>query len=191
MRDRTNRAPRTPRPDPLLRITTTQNPTPSPTPRTQPAGTIRALQLPSHQSAFDFERIGSYNLQQCLRASGRTLPFTGKSENREGPCAFSRNTVPRTPTTAARSCPAQPSPPSKSLHQPRVLNQNGAQHLSRHLRRELRRQPHRLVRPIHRSGRHHRTHRATRHKEVPGQRAPNVANKGFEIYRGFTLHDPR
>ena len=34
--------------------------------------------------------------------------------------------------------------------------------LSGGLRGELRRQPHRLVRPIHRSGRHRRTHRTTR-----------------------------
>ena len=78
MRDRTNRAPRTSRPDPLLPVTATKDPPPGPTPRTQPAGTIRALQLASHQSAFDFERISSYNLQQCLRASGRTLPSPAK-----------------------------------------------------------------------------------------------------------------
>ena len=62
----------------MLTITTANNPPPSPPPPAQPTITIRAPQLPSSESAFDFQLISSYNLQQCLRASGRTLPSPAK-----------------------------------------------------------------------------------------------------------------
>ena len=32
------------------------------------------------QSAFDFHRVGSYDLHQCLRASGRALPSLARDQ---------------------------------------------------------------------------------------------------------------
>ena len=78
MRDRARRAPRATSTMPQHDLTATQNPPPRPPPRIQTTSTIRASQLASQQSAFDFQRIRSYNLQQCPRASGRTLPSPAK-----------------------------------------------------------------------------------------------------------------
>jgi len=39
---------------------------------------VRARELAGEEGAFDFHRVGSYDLHQCLRASGRTLPSLAK-----------------------------------------------------------------------------------------------------------------
>jgi len=63
------------------------NPPPSRPPRPQPATTIRAPQLSPQKSAFDFGAVGSYNLQQCLRAQEEPSRHR-QVKKREGPCAF-------------------------------------------------------------------------------------------------------
>lgn len=127
MRDRTNRALRTSRTDAPLNITTAQNPPPRPPPRTQPAGTTRALQLPSNQRAFDFQPIRSYNLQQCPRASGRTLPSPAKVRSGRVLARSVQALSHQRRQQQQKAAPAQPSPPPMSLQQPRVLNRHGAQ----------------------------------------------------------------
>jgi hypothetical protein len=73
----TPRATRTTKTTTLLRAAQpAHHPPPRPPPRIQPAITIRTRQLARQQSAFDSDHIGSYNLQQCLQAPGRTLPTT-------------------------------------------------------------------------------------------------------------------
>ena len=78
---------RTARPAPLVTARPPNHPPPRRPPRTQTATATRTLELTRQQRAFDFERVGSYDLQQCLRAPGRTLPTLAR-DKREGPCAY-------------------------------------------------------------------------------------------------------
>ena len=129
VRDSAHRAPRATSTMPQHDLATTQNPPPRPPPRTQTPRTIRTPQLASQQSAFDFQPIRSYNLQQCPRASGRTLPSPAKVRS-GGFLRVQTMHCPTNPTTATKGCPTPPSPPSLSIQQPRVLNQHGVQHTS-------------------------------------------------------------
>ena len=66
---------------------------------------VRARQLAGEKGAFDFHRVRSYDLHQCLRASGRALPSL-PSDSREGPCASGRvHAVARREEGQPEGCP--------------------------------------------------------------------------------------
>jgi hypothetical protein len=115
------------RPAPLVTGMGTDHPPPSRTPRTQPAATVGTAELARHQRAFDLGAVGSYDLQQCLRAPGRALPST-RQRSTGGPLRVQDHVHAdaRTRTRATRRLPS-PSPRTLSLPHQRVLNQRGAQ----------------------------------------------------------------
>ena len=122
--------PRPTRSSPHLAVAPSQHPPARGPPRPQPATTIRTHQLTRHQRALDFQRVSSYDLQQCLRAPGRALPSrpsekAGGSLRVQDACTLTPDANKHNPKAAPN-----PSPPSTSLQQPPVFNQRGAQHRS-------------------------------------------------------------
>lgn len=103
-------------------------------PRTQLTPATRARQLAADKAALDFVGVASYDLQQCLRASGRTLPSL-PSDHREGPCA----SRPHDPVALTRTRPTRT--PAPHHHHLRCRNTTAASSTNAALNTRTRKRP--------------------------------------------------
>lgn len=95
-------------------------------PRPQSPGAARARQLTVQQGAFDFDGVTSYDVQQCLRASGRTLPSLASDAGRF--LASQRRVHPVGPTRRRATRRANPPSPSSMSLRPRASSASAAAH---------------------------------------------------------------